>query len=127
MVTKESAVSACRNSLNMSSLSVVRTKTINGRHGGPLGPARSTPAKHGRTHLHFVLVDKACWCGAVARSTISAIFCVMVRATRRLMTSPTTIPLTPPFDVVKAMSRPERTMSTTILGDLGLCQTGPRL
>ena len=54
------------------------------------------PCNTWATHSHPVLVDKACWCGAVACWTISAICCAMVLATRHLMTSLAMIPLTPP-------------------------------
>ena len=84
---------------------------------------RANPVKRCRSGLwiklcqpmqHTLLVDRAHWCGAVARSTISAICCSMVHVTKCLMTSPATIPLTPPSGLVKIVSRPERTMSTTI-------------
>ena len=47
------------------------------------------------------------------------------RATRRLMASPATIPLTPPSG--QAVSRPERTMSTTIWGTLACARRSTTL
>ena len=48
------------------------------------------------THSHPALVDKAHWCGAVAASTAFETYWDMVQATNLLMTSPATMPRTPP-------------------------------
>ena len=58
------------------------------------------------THSHPALVVKAYWKGAVAFSTCFATCFEIVLATRRLIMSPTTIPLTPPSGLVKAVNRP---------------------
>ena len=62
------------------------------------------------------------WCGAVARSTNSAICCAMVRATRRLVTSPPTIPLGPPSGWAKLRADPNEPCQPLIYHDP--CQTG---
>ena len=74
------------------------------------------------THSHPAFVERAYWKGAVASSTFFAICFAIVRATILLKMSPTTIPLTPPSGLLKAVMRPKRSASTISSGTPSHCE-----
>ena len=75
------------------------------------------------THSHPAFVVSAYWNGAVAASTASLICCAIVRATTLLITSPATMPLTPPDGFCRAVSLPILTMSLMELGTAPLARS----
>ena len=75
------------------------------------------------THSHPAFVVSANWNGAVAASTASLICCAIVRATTHLMTSPATMPLTPPDGFCRAVNLPILTMSLMELGTAPLARS----
>ena len=67
-------------------------------------------------HSQPALVESAYWNGEVAASTAGPSCWATVLATNRLMTSPTTIPRTPPSFLRRAVIRPIRRIWTVLSG-----------
>ena len=68
------------------------------------------------THSHTARVLSVYWKGAVAVSTFLANCWAKVRATKRRNASPTTMPLTPPDGLRRAVIRPNRTAESIDCG-----------
>ena len=79
------------------------------------------------THSVPARVRRAYWNGAVKRSTASIICWATVRPTKRLMTSPATMPRTPPSGFWSAVILPMRIASTATSGASPRANCSPAL